>query len=121
MFMVTGIFQSFFEDYDLLLCPGNAVSPFPLETLYCDEINGKKLSNYIEWLGIASAVTLTGHPVTMLPIGLDHAGLPIGVQVVGPSRHRDAYTLACAAEIERVLQTHPSTKRPIPNLEHLAT
>ena len=114
-------FQSFFEDYDLLLCPGNAVSPFPLETLYCDEINGKKLSNYIEWLGIASAVTLTGHPVTMLPIGLDHAGLPIGVQVVGPSRHKDRYTLACAAEIERVLQTHPSTKRPIPNLEHLAT
>ncbi|MDE0919872.1 MAG: amidase family protein [Arenicellales bacterium] len=111
-------FQRFFEDYDLLLCPGNAVPPFPLETLYCDEINGQKLSNYIEWLGIASAITLTGHPVTMVPIGLDHTGAPIGVQVVGPKRHSDAFTLACAAEIELLLQTDPLTKRPIPTLEH---
>ena len=35
-------FQEFFEDIDVLLCPGNSVPPFPVEQLYCDEINGKK-------------------------------------------------------------------------------
>jgi len=78
--------QRFFEDYDILLCPGSSVPPFPLEQLYCEEINGIPTRNYVEWLGIASAITLTGHPVTLVPIGLDHTSTPLGMQVVW--RHR---------------------------------
>ncbi len=113
-------FQNFFDDYDLLLCPGNAVPPFPIEQLYCDEINGEKTQNYVEWLGIASAITLTGHPVTLLPIGLDNTGTPLGMQVVGPRRHSDISTLSAAAKIEALLQSHDSTRRPQPNLAELA-
>ncbi len=109
-------FQTFFEGIDLLLCPGNAVPPFPVEQLYCDEINGKKTQNYVEWLGIASAITLTGHPVTLVPIGLDHTGTPMGMQVVGPRRHSDAFTLAAAASIEKLLQQGETTRRPIPDI-----
>ncbi|MED6309861.1 MAG: amidase family protein [Pseudomonadota bacterium] len=113
-------FQSFFDDVDVLLCPGNSVPPFPVEQLYCDEINGKKTANYVEWLGIASAVTLTGHPVTLIPTGLDHTGTPLGMQVVGPRRHADRFTIGVASAIERVLQVMADTRRPIPDLERLS-
>ena len=93
-------FQHFFEDVDVLLCPGNSVPPFPVEQLYCDEINGVKTANYVEWLGIASAITLTGHPVTMVPTGLDQTGAPLGMQVVGPRRHADRFTIGVAAAVE---------------------
>lgn len=111
--------QVFFEDFDILLCPGNSVPPFPVEQLYCDEINGEKMANYVEWLGIASAITLTGHPVTMLPLGLDHTGAPMGMQVVGPRRHADRFTLGAAAALEQILQTMPAVRRPIPDLAAL--
>jgi len=112
-------FQEFFEDIDVLLCPGNSVSPFPVEQLYCDEINGKKTANYVEWLGIASAITLTGHPVTLIPTGLDDTGTPFGMQVVGPRRHSDRFTIGTAAAIERVFQGMPATQRPLPDLATL--
>ena len=112
-------FQHFFEDVDVLLCPGNSVPPFPVEQLYCDKINGKKTANYVEWLGIASAITLTGHPVTLIPIGLDQTGTPLGMQVVGPRRHSDKFTIGVASAIERVLQGMPETTRPLPDLRAL--
>lgn len=112
-------FQEFFEDIDVLLCPGNSVPPFPVEQLYCDEINGKKTANYVEWLGIASAITLTGHPVTLIPTGLDHTGTPFGMQVVGPRRHSDRFTIGTAAAIERVFQGMSATQRPLPDLAAL--
>jgi len=113
-------FQDFFDEVDILLVPGNSVPPFPLEQLYCDEINGKKTANYVEWLGIASAITLTGHPVTMLPMGLDHTGTPFGMQVVGPRRHSDRYTLGVAAALESLFRTVPDMARPLPDLGSLA-
>jgi amidase len=112
-------FQEFFQDIDVLLCPGNSVPPFPVERLYCDEINGKKTANYVEWLGIASAITLTGHPVTLIPTGLDHTGTPLGMQVVGPRRHSDRFTIGTAAAIETIFQGIPETRRPAPDLKAL--
>ena len=94
--------------------------PFPLEQLYCEEINGEPTRNYVEWRGIASAITLTGHPVTLVPIGLDHTSTPLGMQVVGPRRHSDAFTLAAASAIEKELQTHTRTRRPIPDINTLS-
>ena len=113
-------FQHFFEDFDVLLCPGNSVPPFPIEQLYCDEINGEKTANYVEWLGIASAITLTGHPVTLIPTGLDHTGTPLGMQVVGPRRHADRFTIGVAAAIERVFQSMHDTARPVPDIAKLS-
>ncbi|MEC9182771.1 MAG: amidase, partial [Pseudomonadota bacterium] len=80
----------------------------------------KKTANYVEWLGIASAITLTGHPVTLIPTGLDHTGTPLGMQVVGPRRHADRFTIGVASAIERVLQVMADTRRPIPDLEKLS-
>jgi Asp-tRNA(Asn)/Glu-tRNA(Gln) amidotransferase A subunit family amidase len=47
-------------------------------------------------------VTLPGHPSVSIPLGLDHAGMPFGIQVIGP-RGGDAYALAVAAQLEAAL------------------
>ncbi len=54
------------------------------------------------WLLTPAAVfNLAGVPVTEVPLGLSHAGLPLGVQVAaGPNR--DHVSIAVALELERV-------------------
>ena len=49
-----------------------------------------------------------------LPFGMP-MGTPMGMQVVGPRRHADRFTLGVAAALEKILQTIPATKRPIPD------
>ena len=42
----------------------------------------------------------TGHPAVSVPMGLDDAGVPMGLQVVAP-RHRDGLALGVAESLER--------------------
>lgn len=54
------------------------------------------------WMLLPAAVfNLLGLPATSVPMGLNSAGLPLGVQVVGP-RDRDHLPIAVALELERV-------------------
>jgi aspartyl-tRNA(Asn)/glutamyl-tRNA(Gln) amidotransferase subunit A len=43
---------------------------------------------------------MTGHPAASVPAGLDEAGLPVGLQLVG-RRFEDATVLAASAAFER--------------------
>ncbi|MGC1665854.1 MAG: amidase family protein, partial [Bradyrhizobium sp.] len=76
----------FFENYDLLLTPATIVPPFPIEHRYVAECAGKKFDNYVEWLGIVYAITLACCPALSLPCGFTASGLPVGLQMVAPSR-----------------------------------
>ena len=114
----TNIFRSmeaFFQDYDLLICPTNAVPPFPIEQRYCDQINEVKFDNYVEWMALAWGLTIPGNPVTDLPCGLDHTGMPFGLQICGP-HYRDEFVLGAAMALEEVLAGDAATARPIPDL-----
>ena len=53
------------------------------------------------WIGHAVPFNLAGLPVTQVPLGLNRAGLPLGVQVAA-GRGRDALTIAVALELGRV-------------------
>ena len=110
--------QAFFADYDLLLCPSVAVPPFPVEQLYCEEINGRPLENYLDWLALTWILTTPGNPVTNLPCGLDPTGTPFGIQLVGPMRS-DPRLLGIARSLEAVLASDPRTRRPLPDLAAL--
>jgi amidase len=93
---------AFFRDHDLLLCPAVSVPPFPVETRWVREVAGVRFDNYVEWLRIASAITLTASPVVALPAGFTPGGLPVGLQLVG--RHGgEGALLAAAAAVEEVL------------------
>jgi amidase len=110
--------QLFFRDYDLVLAPSITISPRPWTELYPAQIDGKPTRTYFHWLALAYAATLPGHPALSLPVGRDHAGMPFGLQIVGP-RGGDSLVLAAAAALEALLAGDERTARPVPDLARL--
>lgn len=91
-----------FKTYDLLVCPTVLVPPFDVDVRYVDEVAGIRFDNYIHWLVLTFAITLTGSPAISIPAGFTDSGLPIGLQLVGPHRSEGAL-LAAAASLEAEL------------------
>jgi amidase len=92
-----------FERLDVLIAPIAPVvayphdhRPFARRSLTMS--NGKKIpyTSMLNWIALATAC---GLPATAIPIGADKAGLPIGVQIIGP-KGGDARTLAVAQAFE---------------------
>jgi amidase len=99
---------AFFETYDLLLAPATIVAPFPIENRYVAECAGTKFDNYVQWLGIVYAITLACCPALSLPCGFTASGLPVGLQMIAPSRS-DAQLLAGAKMLEDMLGVRGTT------------
>jgi amidase len=99
---------AFFETYDLLLAPATIVAPFPIENRYVAECAGTKFDNYVQWLGIVYAITLACCPALSLPCGFTASGLPVGLQMIAPSRG-DAQLLAGAKMLEDMLGVRGTT------------
>ncbi len=93
---------SFFETYDLLLCPATIVAPFPVEERYVTECDGHTFSNYVEWLAIVYAITNVMCPAISIPAGFTAEELPVGIQIVAPPR-ADGRLLAGARLLEGIL------------------
>jgi Asp-tRNA(Asn)/Glu-tRNA(Gln) amidotransferase A subunit family amidase len=110
--------QGFFERYDLLVTPAITISPRAWRELYPAEIDGRATRTYYQWLALAYAVTLTGHPAIAIPVGRDHAGMPFGLQIVGP-RGGDLRVLAAARALEAIFAGSDETARPEPDIEWL--
>ncbi len=110
--------QQFFKEFDLLLLPVVPVTPFPWKQLFMDRINGEKLRTYFHWLAPTYGITITGHPACAIPCGVDHKGMPFGLQVVGPHKS-DRFTLGAAHALEQAFAGVPSLRRPLPDLSRL--
>ena len=93
---------AFFADYDLLATPAVIVPPFPVEQHYVRDVAGHHFDNYVDWLGMSYAITLTLCPALSLPCGFTASGLPVGLQLVGRPRGEPAL-LAAAALLEEQL------------------
>lgn len=112
--------QAIFADYDVLLCPGVSVPPFPWMNRNPSEVDGVPVENYMAWLALTSSFSVVGHPVTALPCGLDPNGTPFGIQVVGPM-YGDRRQLSMAAALEAVFAADDELRRPVADLDRLAT
>jgi len=96
MFRLKAQMADFFEEYDILLTPTNAITAFPVEAKSV-EIEGEVVDP--DW-GVAPLMTLwnvTGQPAASVPCGFSSDGLPVALQVIG--RWGDEVTVlkACAA------------------------
>jgi amidase len=77
-------FRKLFDRFDILLTPTAPVRPFPVEKNYPDDINGKKLDSYIDWISPTFLITLVSLPAASAPAGLTRDGLPVGLQIIAP-------------------------------------
>ena len=112
-------FQKIYDTYDVVIAPTVAVSPFPWEQLYLDEIDGRKLNTYYHWLAMAWLITLTTNPAISLPCGTDANGLPFGLQIIG--RFRGDFDLLDIAEaMETTFRGTPELARPLPDINKLS-
>ena len=106
---------AFFQEVDVLICPAASVSPFPHAQLFVEEIDGERMPTYMRWLAITYAPTMALCCAAAIPCGVDYAGLPFGLQVIGPNG-RDALVLEAAHALEQVLAADKETARPLPPL-----
>jgi amidase len=95
--------HDFFRTVDVLLCPITATPPFPHDhsepqMARTMSVNGAEVPymGQLFWAGLATCAYL---PATIAPAGLTPDGLPVGVQIVGPSMG-DRTTLWLAGQIE---------------------
>jgi Asp-tRNA(Asn)/Glu-tRNA(Gln) amidotransferase A subunit family amidase len=112
-------FQQTFRDYDFVISPTVPITAFPWTQLYLGEMNGEKLLNYYHWLALTYVITLVSNPSISLPCGVDHAGMPFGLQVTGRFRG-DGELLGAAQAMEEAFARTPGLKRPVPDLTKLS-
>lgn len=93
-------FRELFLTYDFLLTPAAPVPPYPVEKNFPDEIGGKKLKDYVDWIAPAFLITLVGFPAGSVPAGKTASGLPVGLQIVGP-RFSEPRILGLAKLVQR--------------------
>jgi len=92
---------TFFETRDLLVCPAAIVPPFDVERRWVEEVEGHRFDNYVDWMSIACAISVTGLPACVLPCGFTADGRPVGLQLVGRPRD-EAGLLQAAVLFEQV-------------------
>ncbi len=107
---------AFFDSFDLLATPSTIVPAIPTHERYLKELGGHRFDSYVDWIMITSVITLTSSPAISIPCGFTRGGLPVGLQLVGPS-HGDGRLLGWAALAERqfaVAQRLPVEPRGVP-------
>lgn len=97
---------AFFAEHDVLLTPVTPTAALSHQDDLASEdrvllVDGARLPLGSQWAWIA-LVSPTLLPATVAPVGRTVAGLPIGVQIVGPYL-RDRTTIAVAGNRERLL------------------
>lgn len=104
-FQIRRLWSAFFREWDVLLCPAIATAALPHRQdgepwQRKITIDGRKMAynDMLFWPGLTGGFHLPG---TVAPIGLTHAGLPLGVQIAGPV-FGDRTTIAAAALLETV-------------------
>jgi len=83
------------QKYDLLLTPVTPTAAPPVETLY----NSDAFPRWTKGAPYTLPFNLTGAPAASMPAGLTKAGLPVGIQIVGPA-HADHLVLKAMRAFE---------------------
>jgi Asp-tRNA(Asn)/Glu-tRNA(Gln) amidotransferase A subunit family amidase len=93
--------RRFLNRYNYFIVPTAQLFPFDVDLLWPQEIAGKRMETYHEWMKAVLLISMSGCPALAVPAGFGSTGLPIGVQITAPD-HREldclqlayAYTMA---------------------------
>ncbi len=102
----------FWEGCDFLCMPVTSLPPFPIEWEYPDEIAGRPMNSYVDWMWPCYTITVTGSPAISVPAGFTADGLPIGLQIVGKP-YDDMRVLQMALSFEEATQFHRKLPRVV--------
>ena len=89
--------REFMAGHDVWLTPTAAVPPFPIDQPHALEVNGQPLGKGMQRSFLTYAFSVLGLPAISIPCGFTKAGLPVGLQIVGPRRGETAVLRAAAA------------------------
>ena len=85
-----------FHTVRLILTPTTAAPAPPIELGGRGMINGRLDAN---WVKLTYPLNMTSSPAATVAVGLSSAGIPIGLQIIGP-QHADLAVLRAAAALE---------------------
>ncbi|MFA7526250.1 MAG: amidase [Ottowia sp.] len=91
-----------FQRFDLLALPTAQVWPFDKARRWPDAIGERAMDTYHRWMETVIYATFGGLPCASVPAGFNAAGLPTGMQLIGPPR-ADAAVLQAAATYEALI------------------
>jgi aspartyl-tRNA(Asn)/glutamyl-tRNA(Gln) amidotransferase subunit A len=94
-----GLFQSVFDQVDVLVLPTVPIKPFAAEADIPEGWSDEGVLPWIDWSPYTYPFNLTGNPAASLPAGFTPEGRPVGLQIVGP-RFRDDLVLRAAHALE---------------------
>ncbi|MBO8201031.1 amidase [Streptomyces smyrnaeus] len=83
---------AFHERYDLLVTPTMPITAFEAGV---EVPRGSSHTRWTGWTPFSYPFNMTQQPAASVPCGVDGAGLPVGLQLVGP-RHADALVLSAS-------------------------
>jgi aspartyl-tRNA(Asn)/glutamyl-tRNA(Gln) amidotransferase subunit A len=95
---------AFHRKYDLLLTPMMPVAALPVGRDLNDPATE---TSWIDWSPFSYPFNMTRQPAASVPCGLTGAGLPIGLQIIGPLYAEDRVLRAA-----RAFETTQPTRRP---------
>ncbi len=99
--------RSIMASYDLLAMATVPIEPFDVDAIGPPWAAEPEDLAWTAWTPATYPFNLTGQPAISLPAGLSSAGLPIGVQLVGPFGG-DKLVLSTALQVEAQLEPLPA-------------
>lgn len=93
------VLNEVFASYDAIMLPSTQMWPFPAHWDWPNEIAGHRMDTYHRWMECVVPASLAGVPSLAVPGGYGEAGLPHGLQLIGPTGS-DAKILAMGAAWE---------------------
>jgi amidase len=107
-----------FRGVDLIALPSAQVWPFPIGWRWPERIGARAMDTYHRWMEVVVPASLAGLPALSVPVGFGAApdgtaGLPMGMQLIGPAG-ADARVLAAGEAWHRA--TDWPGRRPPPGV-----
>jgi amidase len=109
----TQVMRRFLETYDFLILPTAQVFPFDIDLHWPQEIVGRSMQTYHEWMKGTLLVSMSGCPALAAPAGFSERGLPIGIQIIAANRQE----FACLQLAQAYENMSPANRRASPLLD----